>query len=206
MMFPQKIYGEAGAYAAAYFQELNRAAAAVDTTAFDRAASLLLETIRADRTVYACGNGGSAAISNHLLCDFVKGIQTDTDLKPKIVSLSSHIELITAIANDISYDDIFLFQLKPAARAGDVLLTISSSGNSENIVRALAWARTNGVKTVALTGFGGGRSVALADINIHVPSNNYGIVEDLHQSSMHTLAQFIRMKNMPANLVTQRKF
>jgi len=113
--------------------------------------------------VYSCGNGGSAAIANHLQCDFLKGAQTDTELLPRVVSLSSHLELITAIANDIAYDEVFAYQLRTLARPGDVLLTISSSGNSENIVRAVQWARDNRVGSIALTGFDGGRSATLAD-------------------------------------------
>ena len=206
MSFPRKRYGQAGAYSADYFAEISRAAAAIDSAAFERAAELLQEALAADRTIYACGNGGSAAISNHLLCDFAKGMQNHTHLRPKIVSLSSHVELITAIANDIAFDDVFSFQLKTAARPGDLVLTISSSGNSENIVRPLLWAKDNGVRSIAMTGFSGGRSAKLADVNLHVPSNNYGVVEDLHQSMMHILAQYTRMQHMPEDLPVEGKF
>ncbi|MBU6443696.1 MAG: SIS domain-containing protein [Alphaproteobacteria bacterium] len=196
MMFPDKPYADAKNYAVDYLAALSEAACAIDVKAFGRAADLIVATIAADRTIFACGNGGSAAISNHLLCDFAKGIQTDTGIRPKIVSLSSHVELITAIGNDISFEDIYLYQIRTAARAGDALLTISSSGNSENVVRAVAWARTNRMRTIALTGFDGGRSAGLADVNIHVPARNYGVVEDLHQSVMHILAQYTRLRNM----------
>lgn len=151
--------------------------------------------------MFVCGNGGSAAISNHLLCDFAKGIQTDTIIRPKVVSLSADLEFITAIANDISYDDVFVFQLRTAARTGDLVLTISSSGNSENVVRPLQWARNNGVRSITFTGFDGGRSAKLADLNVHVPAHNYGVVECLHLSVMHILAQFLRTKNMDPKLV-----
>lgn len=206
MTFPDKPYTVAAIYSAEYFSRLSAAAAAIDTQAFERAASLISTAIQSDRTIYACGNGGSAAISNHLLCDFAKRIQTDTELRPRIVSLSSHIELITAIGNDIAFEEIFRYQLRTAARPGDVLLTISSSGNSENIVRALKWARESDVHTIALTGFDGGRSRDLADANIHVPADNYGIVEDLHQSTMHILAQFVRQRHMSEGLIHNRKF
>jgi D-sedoheptulose 7-phosphate isomerase len=205
-MFPDKMYRDADQYASDYFTQLTRAAQAIDGKSVAAAATLIWEVIAADRTIFACGNGGSAAISNHLLCDFAKGIQTDTALCPKIVSLSSHVELITAIGNDLSFDDVFVFQLRTAARAGDLLLTISSSGNSENIVRPLQWAHDNAVRSIALTGFEGGRSAKLADVNVHVPAHNYGVVEDLHQSTMHILAQFVRMQNMKVELVGARKF
>jgi D-sedoheptulose 7-phosphate isomerase len=206
MSFPDHPFPSAGAYIAGYRDEKARAWASVDLAAFDRAAALLETAIGAGRLIYACGNGGSAAISNHLLCDVLKGVQTDTGLRPKVVSLASHLELITAIANDIAYDEVFAYQLRTLAVAGDVLITISSSGNSENIVRAVQWAHENGVGTIAMTGFAGGRSAGLADVNLHVAAENYGIVEDIHQSMMHCLAQYLRQSAMPADLVARRVF
>jgi D-sedoheptulose 7-phosphate isomerase len=140
------------------------------------------------------------------LCDVLKGVQTDTKLRPKVVSLASHLELITAIANDIDYAEVFYYQLRTMAVPGDVLITISSSGNSENIVRAIDWARSNGVGTIAMTGFDGGRSAKLADIVLHVAAENYGVIEDIHQSMMHCLAQYLRQSEMSEELVRQRKF
>ena len=133
-------------------------------------------------------------------------MQTDTQLRPKVVSLSATIETITAIANDISYDEIFVYQLRTLAEPGDALITVSSSGDSENVVRACRWAKENGVATIAMTGFSGGRSATIADVNLHVAGDNYGVVEDVHQSLMHILAQFIRQAHMNAELIAERKF
>jgi len=204
--FPSVKYASPGAYFAAYAAELSRAASAMDAAALDRAAALLRTTIGAQRTIYSCGNGGSCAISNHLLCDFAKGIQTDTSFRPRIASLSANTELITAIANDIRFDEIFVYQIRTLAEPGDVLITISSSGDSENIVRAIDWARAHKVHTIAFTGFGGGRSAKLADVNVHVPSDNYGVIEDLHQSIMHVLAQALRMEGMSSERIAEVKF
>ena len=132
--------------------------------------------------------------------------QGDSDRHRIPVSLSSSTELITAIANDINYDEVFAYQLRTSARPGDVLITISSSGDSENIVRAVDWARTHKVHTVAFTGFSGGRSSKLADVNVHVPSDNYGVIEDLHQSTMHVLAQALRMEGMSDESIATVKF
>jgi D-sedoheptulose 7-phosphate isomerase len=206
MSFPNQIYSSAGAYIAGYRDEMARAWASLDLAAFDRAAATLDAAIRARRMIYACGNGGSAAISGHLLCDFLKGIQTDTKLLPRVVSLASHLELITAIANDIAYEEIFAYQLRTMAAPGDVLITISSSGNSENIVRAIDWARQNGVATIAMTGFTGGRSGKLADVVLHVEAENYGVVEDIHQSLMHALAQYLRQSAMSPHHAVSRPF
>jgi phosphoheptose isomerase len=204
--FPGRKFTSAGAYFSAYAAELSRAAASVDASAVDRAAAILRAAIAARRTIYSCGNGGSAAISNHLLCDFEKGIQTDTTSRPRVVSLSANTELITAIANDIRYDDVFVYQLRTLAEPGDVLITISSSGDSENVVRAVAWARENQVQSIAFTGFSGGRTAKLATVNVHVSADNYGVVEDLHQSVMHILAHSLRMDGMTAERVAAVKF
>jgi D-sedoheptulose 7-phosphate isomerase len=206
MSFPQQIYDRAGSYLAGYRDELFEAWQSVDGEAVSKAAEVLGAAIRGRHIIFACGNGGSAAISNHLLCDFLKGIQTDTGLLPRVISLAAHLELITAIANDISYDDVFVYQLRTMANPEDVLLTVSSSGNSENIVRAVRLAREKGLRTISMTGFDGGRSAELADINLHVRARNYGIVEDVHQSLMHGLAQFLRQQAMPAELIGQRRF
>jgi D-sedoheptulose 7-phosphate isomerase len=196
--FPQSRQSDAGSYAASYRDEIARAWQSLDEAAVGRAGEMLRGAIHARRTIFACGNGGSAAIANHLLCDFLKGVQTDTALLPRVTSLSAHLELITAIANDIEYAEIFAYQLRTLAGPGDVLMTISSSGNSENIVRALAWARNNQIASIALTGFDGGRSAGMADINLHVAASNYGIVEDV--------AQYLRQQAMPPDLVPLRRF
>ena len=205
-IFPAKVYQRASAYFAGYRQAMAEAWETVDPAAFERGAAMIGEAIRGRRVIYACGNGGSAAISGHLMCDFLKGIQTNTALRPRVVSLASHLELITAIANDINYAEVFAFQLKTMAEPGDVLITISSSGNSENIVRAIDWSRQNGVGTIAMTGFAGGRSSKLADINLHVEAENYGIVEDIHQSMMHALAQYLRQSAMAEAAELTRPF
>lgn len=204
--FPDKPYPAASAYIAGYRDAMAAAWASVDPAAFERAAALLAAAIQGKRMIYACGNGGSAATSGHLLCDFLKGIQTDTMLRPRVVSLASHIELITAIANDIAYEEIFAYQLRTMAAPGDVLITISASGNSENIVRALDWAKANSVGTIAMTGFAGGRSARLADINLHVAAENYGIVEDIHQSMMHAFAQYLRQSAMAPGAHLSHRF
>ena len=106
--------------------------------------------------MFSCGNGGSAAIANHAQCDHVKGVRTTTDLAPRVLSLSTNVELLTAIANDIGYENVFVYQLQSQSGPGDVLMAVSSSGRSPNIVRALTWARDNGLRTIAVTGFDGG--------------------------------------------------
>jgi phosphoheptose isomerase len=115
-------------------------------------------------------------------------------------------ELFSAIANDIGYEHVFSYQLESIARPGDVLIAVSSSGRSPNIVRAVDWANANGMRTIALTGFEGGDTRARANVPIHVDSRNYGIIEDAHQALMHLLAQYVRQSQLSADAVAGQVF
>jgi phosphoheptose isomerase len=139
--FPSEPYANAAPYLDAYAEELSRAAKSIEPAAFAGAAAILAETYLRGARVFSCGNGGSASIANHMQCDHVKGIRTATDLSPHVLSLSNNVELLTAIANDTCYENIFVYQLQSQSEPGDVLLAVSSSGRSPNIIRALTWAR-----------------------------------------------------------------
>jgi phosphoheptose isomerase len=204
--FPATAYERAASYFDDYARELANAASTVEPAALDRAASILLSAYTRGARVFSCGNGGSAAIANHMQCDHVKGIRTGTDLAPRFVSLSSNVEVLTAIANDLAYEDVFVYQLQSQSGPGDVLVAVSSSGRSPNIVRALSWARDNGLATIALTGFSGGGARAVADVAIHVNSGNYGIIEDLHQGVTHALAQYLRQSRMTPDVISSSVF
>lgn len=206
MTFPEHRFADGGAYTRAYFERHAAAVATVDADKVHQAAELLTDVHRRDGIVFSCGNGGSAAIANHLVCDHCKLIQTDTGMTSRVVSLSTTVEMITAIGNDLSYDEIFSYQLRSLARPGDALITISSSGDSQNIVEAATWAHENNIPVISMTGFSGGRSARIADINLHVDADNYGVIEDVHQSLMHILAQYIRQAHMPEHLIEVRKF
>jgi phosphoheptose isomerase len=204
--FPAAPYANAAKYFGAYAEEMVRAASSVDAAALTRAAAILLDAYTRDAGVFACGNGGSASIANHIQCDHVKGVRTATDLTPRVLSLSTNVELLTAIANDIGYENVFSYQLQSHSRPDDVLIAVSSSGRSPNIVHALTWARDNGLHTIAITGFDGGAARAAAEVSIHVECTNYGIVEDLHQAIMHALAQYIRHSRMTAEAISASVF
>ena len=204
--FPAVPYHTAASFTIAYLDELAEAAATIDPASLDCATSILLEAYTAGNHVFSCGNGGSAAVANHLQCDHLKGVRTGTDLQPRVVSLSSNVELLTAIANDLGFHDSFAYQLRAQSKPGDVLIAISSSGRSPNILNALQWARDNSLRTIALTGFDGGSAREIAEIAIHVDSSNYGIVEDLHQSVMHAMAQYVRQTRMSADDIASSAF
>ena len=154
--FPAAPYPSPASYLNAYAEEIARACKTIDPAAFDRAVEVLIEAYARDARLFSCGNGGSASIANHMQCDHVKNVRTATDLTPRVLSLSTNVELLTAIANDMGYENVFVYQLQSQSRPGDVLVAVSSSGRSPNIVRALTWARDNGLRTVAVTGFDGG--------------------------------------------------
>ncbi len=204
--FPIGPYASAPSYFDAYAEEMARAAKSIEPEMIERAAAILLEAYLRSARIFSCGNGGSASIANHMQCDHTKGIQAATDLRPHVLSLSANVELLTAIANDSGYENVFVHQLQSQSEPGDVLLAVSSSGRSPNIVRALTWARDQGLRTIAVTGFDGGAARAAAEVSVHVDCTNYGIVEDLHQAIMHALAQYIRQSRMSADAISVTVF
>jgi len=204
--FPVAPHQSAGSYFDAYAEEMSRAAKTVEPGAFDRAAAILLEAYTSGARMFSCGNGGSASIANHAQCDHVKNVRLATDLAPRVLSLSTNVELLTAIANDMGYENVFVHQLQSQSRPGDVLMAVSSSGRSANIVRALEWARDHGLRTIAITGFDGGAARTVAEVSVHVECTNYGVVEDLHQALMHALAQYIRHSRMTADAISTSVF
>jgi phosphoheptose isomerase len=204
--FPVSPYASAAFYLDDYADEMARACKTIERGSFDQAAAILLEAYARDARTFSCGNGGSASIANHMQCDHVKGVRTATDLTPRVLSLSTNVELLTAIANDLGYENVFVHQLQSQSRPGDVLVAVSSSGSSPNIVRALTWARDNGLRTIAVTGFDGGAARSVAEVSIHVDCANYGVIEDLHQAIMHALAQYIRQSRMTADEISSTVF
>jgi D-sedoheptulose 7-phosphate isomerase/D-glycero-D-manno-heptose 1,7-bisphosphate phosphatase len=206
LSFPPRQFHDAGEFGGAYAAELSRALNSVNLARISAAADMLNDAYQGDAAVFACGNGGSASIANHLQCDHVKGVRNGTDMTTRVYSLSTNVELLSAIANDLSYDMVFEYQLQSLARADDVLLAVSSSGRSPNIVRALRWANAHDMHTIALTGFSGGAAREIATVSVHVHSDNYGIIEDTHQACMHLLAQYVRQSRMTADAVSAQTF
>jgi len=204
--FPAGKFDSAGDYFGEYAKELSRAAETIDLNAMERAGWLLCEAYTSGSRMFSCGNGGSASIANHMQCDHLKGIRTGTDIAPQVLSLATNVEVLTAIANDIGYEAVFVYQLQSQAQPGDVLIAVSSSGRSRNIVDALAWARASRLRTIAITGFDGGAARRTAEVAIHVDSTNYGIIEDLHQAVMHSLAQYVRQSRLDADAIPETVF
>jgi len=153
----------------------------------DEVVDRLFQAYNRDCVVYLFGNGGSAALASHAACDLGKGT-ISTGRRPfRVVSLTDNIPLITAWANDTSYENIFAAQLQPFIQAGDLAFAISGSGNSPNVLNGLCAARDAGASTIGLTGFRGGKMKALCDLCITVPSENMQHIEDSHLCIMHAV-------------------
>ena len=160
-------------------------------------------SIKTKKKIFVCGNGGSASIANHFLCDFNKGIKISSSKRmiPKIISLTNSIELITAIANDINFNEIFASQLENYSKKNDILIVISSSGKSKNIINAVKFAKKNKLKIISLIGFSDNQYLKkLSKYYINLKTKNYGITEDIFQSIMHMISQYLRKKYSKNNL------
>jgi phosphoheptose isomerase len=177
-----------------YLTDLNDNLNQIDFFALEKAFKLIEKTIKNKKSIFVCGNGGSAAISNHLICDYLKLIRTFTNFKPKVFSLSSNLELITAISNDKKYEDIFSYQIESLGQKTDLLIAISSSGNSKNIINAIKSAKKMKIKILSLCGFDGGYLKKNSDCSIHVKIKNYGRSEDSHHIIMHILMHYFVSK------------
>jgi D-sedoheptulose 7-phosphate isomerase len=160
----------------------------------DQVSGILVTAYEQRRTVFVFGNGGSAALASHFACDLAKGTVNGSPKRFRVMALTDNVPLMTAWANDSKYEDIFSEQLANFAMPGDVAFAISASGNSPNVLKALRVAKEAGLTTTGLTGFSGGRMLALCDACIVVPSNNMQVVEDLQLSVAHALFTCVRAR------------
>lgn len=153
----------------------------------------ILEQARFDgKKIFICGNGGSAATASHFCCDFNKGVNDSKTDKYDFECLSDNIPTMMAIANDIGYEEVFRFQLINKMEPGDILIGISGSGNSENIINAIKYANEIGGITIAIVGYDGGVIKEIAQYNIHVKINNMQIVEDIHMILDHMMMSALK--------------
>jgi D-sedoheptulose 7-phosphate isomerase len=195
----EKAFSESGScasYARGYLGYLASLFSRVDLDAVSRFADLLEEARLAGNGIFFMGNGGSAATSSHFANDLGKGARVEGKVPFRAISLADNVSLITALANDEGYERVFVAQLESLLREGDVAVGISASGNSPNIVRALEYANARGARTVAVTGFDGGRMRAVAGLSVHLetPKGEYGPVEDFHMILDHLVTSYLRMR------------
>lgn len=163
----------------------------LDTEAVQKVVKAFEEAYERESAIYVFGNGGSAGTASHMANDFNKGISEYTEKKFRFQCLNDNIPTMLAVANDIGYDDVFSFQLKNKVREKDLVIGISGSGNSENVIRALDCAKEQGAITMGIVGYHGGKVADIADIVFHVPLCNMQIVEDVHMILNHMVMSVV---------------
>jgi D-sedoheptulose 7-phosphate isomerase len=179
-----------------YSSRLQMALQTADWSGVGRLAEELHDCWRNGRQVFICGNGGSAGNAMHLANDFLYGISKTRGSGLRVNALPANSSVLTCLANDEGYDEIFSLQLAVQGRPGDVLIVLSGSGNSPNILKALAQAKTTGLRTYAILGYTGGKAKAMADVAIHFPVDDMQISEDLQLIAGHMIMQWL-YQNQP---------
>jgi len=175
-----------------YFGKLSNVLDKINRTQIDSFIQVLLKHYENNNNVYIFGNGGSGLTASHVVCDFNKGVCLDLDKKFKIICLNDNIASILAYANDISYDDIFYQQLRNFLTSKDLVIGISGSGNSKNVIKAIEYAKKIGANTFSLCGFNGGKLKEIDEVNcIHVNINDMQLVEDCHMVIFHAFMQIL---------------
>jgi D-sedoheptulose 7-phosphate isomerase len=172
---------------------------------FDQVESILLRARDEGRTIFIIGNGGSAATASHMANDLNKGVLVPGRLRFRAFALTDNVPLITAWANDTRYEQIFVEQMANFLRPGDVLIAISGSGNSGNIIAAVEWAHLEGAVTIGLTGGEGGRLRGLVDCCLVVPSGRMEQIEDMHLVLSHALCVSLRARIAGETVLTARE-
>ncbi len=174
-----------------YLDTMGRLCQIIDYSVIDAFAKLLFTAWQENRQVLVFGNGGSACTSGHFVIELLMTAGCNGPRGLRAIALSDNIGTLTAVSNDWSYEKIFSYPLRSYGQPGDIAVAISGSGNSPNVLQAVELAKAKGMKVVALTGFDGGKLKDLADLQIHIPNDNYGIIEDLHLSVGHIVGQIL---------------
>lgn len=173
-----------------YKKDLVETIGMIDTGKVNQIIDWFREARDGDRTIFVCGNGGSASTASHFACDMVKGASYKRDKRFRIMALTDSLPTITAYSNDVTYDIVFAEQLRNFAKPGDVVMAISGSGNSPNVLRAVEYANSIGCKTVGLTGRDGGKLGQMAQLNLQVPVPHMGRIEDAHMIICHMIGYY----------------
>lgn len=173
-----------------YKTELLRTIDIIDNAKVQSAIGWFKEARDAKKHIFVCGNGGSASTASHFACDIVKGASFQREKRFRIMALTDSLPTMTAYSNDVSYECVFVEQLKNFAQPGDLVMGISGSGNSPNVLRAIEYGNSTGCKTLALTGRDGGKLGSLAQLNIQVPVSHMGRIEDAHMIICHMIGYY----------------
>lgn len=173
-----------------YKTELLKTIESIDLSRVDQAIEWFREAREQGRQIFTCGNGGSASTASHIACDIVKGASFQREKRFRLMALTDSLPTLTAYSNDVGYEVVFVEQLRNFARPGDVVLAISGSGNSPNVLRAVEYANSIGCRTIALTGRDGGALGRIAQLNIQAPVPHMGRIEDAHMIICHMIGYY----------------
>src|SRR5205085_7822742 len=173
-----------------YKADVLKAIDTIDLEKVNQAIRILGQARDQGRRIFVCGNGGSASTASHFVCDMVKGASFNRHKRFRIMALTDSLPTITAYSNDVCYECVFVEQLKNFAEPGDVVMAISGSGNSPNVLRAVEYANSIGCRTIALSGRDGGKLGPLAELNIQASNSHMGRIEDVHLIVMHMICYY----------------
>ena len=185
-------------FAHQYLNDLRAVLEGFDADVFARIVNQILKAYDQENHIFVMGNGGSGATASHLACDINKGCCFDLDKKFKMICQNDNIPTLLALANDVSYDVVFVEPLKNFFKPGDLVMGISGSGNSENVLQAIRYANANGGHTIGLSGYAGGQLAQLVDTAFVVPSDDMQKIEDVHTIVTHMLMQVLHGSLHPA--------
>lgn len=178
----------------AYFEKEKATLDAISKDDLNILMNVLMQAREDEKHIFIMGNGGSAATASHYVCDFNKGISYGKEKMFKFICLNDNVPTMMAYANDLSYADVFVGPLRNFMQEGDIVIGISGSGNSENVVRAIQYANENGGVSVGITGYNGGKVKQLSKYNVHVPIDDMQITEDLHMVLDHCMMKILCTK------------
>lgn len=193
-----------------YLLEIARCLSSLDKTKIELVIDVLVQAYKKDRKVFILGNGGSASTASHMACDLGKGtlqrVYDNTEKRFKVISLTDNVAIMTAFANDLSFDDIFVQQLRNLVETNDVVIALTGSGNSPNVVKAVEYAKSCGAVTIGILGFKtGGKLGKIVDYSIITDSNHYGPIEDMQLVLNHMIASWIaKIKNIHDDTVGRK--
>jgi D-sedoheptulose 7-phosphate isomerase len=177
-----------------YLDEVKRTLDLLDRQDLEKFADALMKAYQEGKQIFVFGNGGSGSTASHFCGDFLKGVSYGLEKRFRFLCLNDNIPALLAIANDISYEDVFIEQLKNHMKKDDLVIGISGSGNSMNVVKALHYAKDNGAATVAMCGYDGGKIIDIADVHIHAPIANMEVTEDVHLVAIHCLKTMMKQR------------
>lgn len=175
-----------------YFSELHDAIGEIPSDKVEKVVQHIYRAYQENKQVFILGNGGSASTASHFCCDLGKGAVVDGKPRLRVMSLNDNMALLSAYANDCGYESIFVEQMKNLVQEGDVVICITASGNSPNVVKAIEFANELGTTTIGFLGFGGGKARDLVTEHVTIENHNYGQVEDVHMFLSHCVSQCFR--------------